>query len=211
MTLFIGMIFSYLIGSIPTAYIFGKWLKNIDIRKHGSGNVGATNVFRVLGKEAGIAVLSLDILKGVLAVAVIADICGLTISWQRIVLGVCVVAGHNWTVFLRFKGGKGIATSLGVLIGLTARIVSIRPVLVATLVVWTISFLATTIVSIASILAAITLPISMVVTNQSLDLILLGVVFCVFVVLRHRTNIKRILNGHEPQVPLPFHKKHKKA
>jgi glycerol-3-phosphate acyltransferase PlsY len=207
MTLFLGVLLSYLTGSIPTAYIFGKWLKNIDIRKHGSGNVGATNVFRVLGKEAGIAVLSLDILKGVIAVAVIADFLGLTLSWQRIILAVSVVAGHNWTIFLNFKGGKGIATSLGVLIGLTARIISIRPVLLATILVWVISFLATAIVSVASILAAITLPVSMVVTNQSFDLILLGVVFCIFVVFRHRTNIKRILNGQEPQAPLPFHKK----
>ncbi len=207
MNLLLGMIVSYLIGSIPTAYLFGKWLKGIDIRQHGSGNVGATNVFRVLGKEAGIAVLALDILKGVMAVAIVADLLGLIENVHRIIMAICVVSGHNWTVFLKFKGGKGIATSLGVLIGLTARIVSIRPVLLVTVLVWVICFLVTAMVSISSIVAAVVLPIIMVVTNQPLEIIILGIIFCIFVVLRHRPNIKRLLNGQEARVPLPFHQK----
>ena len=93
-------------GAIPTAYIAGRLLKGIDIRKHGSGNVGATNVFRVLGKWPGIVVLVLDILKGVVAVTVVGDIFGLIKVDQRVLLALVVVAGHNWTVFLDFKGGK---------------------------------------------------------------------------------------------------------
>lgn len=200
----LGMILSYLVGSIPTAFLFGKWLKGIDIREHGSGNVGATNVFRVLGKGPGFSVLIIDILKGVIAVAVVADLLGLTSVLFRMILAVCVVIGHNWTVFLGFKGGKGIATSLGVLIGLTIRIVAIRPVLIITVIVWLSSFLLSGIVSLSSILAAVFLPIIMILTNQSLGITCLGVIFCVFVVIRHRPNIKRLLSGKEPRVSLPY-------
>ena len=93
----LSIIASYLVGSIPTAYLFGR-LKGIDIRQHGSGNVGATNAFRVLGRGVGTIVLLLDILKGVIATALIADIFGLTSIFYRVVLGLVVVAGHNWTI-----------------------------------------------------------------------------------------------------------------
>jgi len=203
----LGIILSYLIGSIPTAYIFGKLYKGVDIRQYGSGNVGATNVFRVLGRGAGTTVLLLDILKGILAVAVVADMLGLVEVFHRILLALSVVSGHNWTVFLNFKGGKGIATTLGVLIGLTIRIAVIRPVLLFTVFIWIVCFFVTGIVSLSSIVAAVFLPILMVLTNQSIEIICLGVIFCIFVVLRHRPNIKRLLSGQEPRVPLPFKKK----
>lgn len=207
MSIFFGILLSYLIGSIPTAYIFGKLSKGIDIRQHGSGNVGATNVFRVLGKGPGIIVLVIDILKGVLAVALIADLLGLTDILYRILLGLCAVSGHNWTIFLKFKGGKGIATSFGVLIGLTIKIAAIRMVLLVTVLGWLIIFLSTGYVSLASIVAAIILPIAMVATSQDILLVLLGVIFCIFIVLRHRPNIKRLLNGQEHQAPLSYLKK----
>lgn len=198
----IGIILSYLIGSIPTAYIFGKTLKGIDIRQHGSGNVGATNVFRVLGKWPGIAVLLLDILKGIIVVALVSDVLGLTEVFHRVVLAVVVVCGHNWTIFLKFKGGKGIATSLGVLIGLTIKIAVIRPVLIWVVLIWLACFLITRIISISSIIASTCLPIIMVLTDQEITVVCLGVVFCVFVVLRHKPNISRIFAGQEPRVPL---------
>ncbi|VAX35148.1 Acyl-phosphate:glycerol-3-phosphate O-acyltransferase PlsY (EC 2.3.1.n3) [hydrothermal vent metagenome] len=197
----LGVIISYLVGSIPTAYIFGKCYKGIDIRQHGSGNIGATNVFRVLGKVPGIIVLLLDILKGVVAVAFVADILGLVEIIHRLILALCVVSGHNWTIFLKFKGGKGIATSLGVLIGLTIKIVTIRPVLLAIISIWLICFLVSRIVSLSSIIAAIFLPIFMLITNQPIEIICLGVVFSIFVVVRHRPNIKRLFSGQEPRVP----------
>jgi len=203
----IGIILSYLIGSIPTAYIFGKLSKGIDIRQHGSGNVGATNVFRVLGKGPGTAVLLLDILKGVVAVAVVPDLLGLTQVLHRVVLALVVVCGHNWTVFLKFKGGKGIATSFGVLIGLTVKIAVIRPVLLWTVLIWLTCFLITRIVSVSSIIATTCLPIIMVLTGQEITIICLGIIFCVFVVLRHKSNIKRLFAGQEPRVPLSFRKK----
>lgn len=205
--IFLGILLSYLLGSFPTAYIAGKLYKKIDIREHGSGNVGATNVFRVLGKGPGIIVLAIDIFKGILAVAVLADFLGVTEIWQRIIVSLAVVSGHNWTVFLGFKGGKGIATSFGVLIGLTIRIATIRPVLLITFGVWLVSFLLTGIVSLSSLLASLSLPVVMVITNQPFALVCLGVVFCLFVVFRHRPNIKRLLAGQESRVSLPFLKR----
>lgn len=206
MRIFLGMIISYLIGAIPTAYIYGRVSKRIDIRHHGSGNVGATNVFRVLGKGAGTTVLICDILKGVLAVAVVPDFLRITEVIHRVILALVVVSGHNWTVFLNFKGGKGIATSLGALIGLTIKIAVIRPVLLGTVGVWLVCFLSTGYVSLSSIVASVFLPLMMAGTNQPIEIICLGVIFCLFVVLRHRPNIKRLLSGQEPRVLL-FQKK----
>ena len=197
----VGIILGYFIGSIPTAYIFGKMYKGIDIRAHGSGNVGATNVFRVFGKGPGTLVLFLDILKGIVCVAVVPDVLGLSKILHRVVIGLAAVGGHNWTVFLKFKGGKGIATSLGVLIGLTLKIPVIQPVLIWTLLIWLVCFLITRIVSVSSIVAATCLPIMMAVTNQDITLVCLGIIFCIFVVFRHKVNIKRLFAGQEPRVP----------
>lgn len=207
MKLVLALWVSYFLGAVPTAYIAGRLLKDIDIRKHGSGNVGATNVFRVLGKWPGIIVLALDILKGVAAVTLVGDLFGLGQVWHRVVLALVVVSGHNWTVFLDFKGGKGIATSLGVLIGLAIKIAVIRPVLLFTLLAWLAVFLSTGFVSLASIVAAVFLPIIMALTSQTFPLVVLGVIFCVFVVVRHRPNIKRLWDGQESRVSLPYFKK----
>ena len=207
MFLILGALGAYLIGSIPTAYIFGKVLKGIDIRQHGSGNVGATNVFRTLGKGPGFAVLFLDIIKGIVPVVFLADLLSLHTPTERIVLALCAVCGHNWTIFLQFKGGKGIATSLGVLIGFTISVPEVRPVLFWVLLIWLVFFLSTSIVSIASIIAAICLPILMILTGQSFEIIGLGVIFSIFVTIRHKTNIRRLLDGTENRVPLPWNKK----
>lgn len=207
MKLVLALWISYFLGAIPTAYITGRILKNIDIRKHGSGNVGATNVFRILGKWPGIVVLVLDILKGVVAVTSVGDIFALTEVGQRVLLALVAVVGHNWTVFLDFKGGKGIATSLGALIGLTVKIAFIRPVLLFTLLIWLAVFFATGFVSLASIVASIFLPVIMVWTNQEFPLVVLGAILCIFVVVRHRPNIKRLWDGQESRVPLPYFKK----
>ena len=201
MRMLFGVIASYLLGSIPTAYIFGRVLKGLDIRRHGSGNMGATNVFRVLGKGPGVAVLILDILKGVLAVTLVGDWLQFSAD-QRLLLAVGAVSGHNWTVFLRFKGGKGIATSLGALIGLAMAIAPLRPLLLTTLGIWLGCFLGTGIVSLSSIAAAVLLPFLMLATGQTVAVISLGVLLAVFVVIRHRPNIRRLLNGQEPRVRL---------
>ena len=198
---------AYLLGAIPTGYLLGRILKGIDIREYGSGNVGATNAFRTLGKIPGLIVLFFDIAKGAIVTTLVADLFDLEHVVIRVVLGMIVVAGHNWTIFLKFKGGKGIATSLGVLLGLMIKVVTIQAVVLVVILVWLCIFLTTGYVSLASITAAITLPVVMMVTNQTLELIVLGTVFCILVVVRHRSNIRRFLTGREPRVNLPFLKR----
>ncbi len=206
MNLFLGCLLSYLIGSVPTAYIFGKLYKGIDIRQHGSGNVGATNVFRVLGKGPGILVLLIDILKGVVPVVFVSRALGLGHTLDYILLSLAAVIGHNWTVFLNFKGGKGIATSLGVLIGMTVQMPMIRSVLLGTVLVWIICFVIWRYVSLASIVAAVALPILSLATGQSVEFQILSVIFCVFVIWRHKPNIERLKKGQESRISL-FKKK----
>lgn len=200
-----AFIASYLIGSIPTAYIFGRLIKKIDIRQHGSGNVGATNAFRILGKGPGSLVLLIDILKGAVVTSLVADLFGQTEPLMRVLLGIMVVCGHNWTVFLNFKGGKGIATSLGVLVGLTIAIASIRPVVLYTFLSWIMAFLISGYVSLSSIVAAVVLPILTLVFPQPFAVVMLSVILCVFVVLRHRPNITRLIEQKESRVRLPWH------
>ena len=196
---------SYVIGSIPTAYIFGKLMKGIDIRQHGSGNVGATNAFRVLGKGPGTAVLILDIIKGIIPVVFVAGFLDASVT-GCIIAAVAAVCGHNWTCFLSFKGGKGIATTLGVLIGLTVVIPQARIAVLLCVGVWLAVFLLTRIVSISSLVAAVCLPVVMVLFNAPTSMVILSIVFCVFIVIRHRPNVHRLLSGQEPRVPLPWMK-----
>lgn len=199
----IGLLVSYLIGSIPTAYIFGRLLKGIDIRRFGSGNVGATNALRVLGRPAGISVLILDIFKGFLVVVFLGDFIALrttlAISTQtlRTILGLSCICGHNWTIFLKFKGGKGVATTLGVLSGLAVKITGLKVVLGLVILTWAAVFVVFRIVSLASVLTAISLPIYMIVLKQSKTAIYLGILLSAFIVLRHKSNLKRILQGKE--------------
>lgn len=197
-----GIISSYLLGSIPTAYIFGRLLKGVDIRKVGSGNVGATNALRVLGRGAGAAVLILDILKGVLAISVLGSViskpAALPEEGWLVILGLSCICGHNWTVFLRFKGGKGIATTLGVLIGLAFKITALKYVLLCVILAWLGVFLFTRIVSISSVIAGISLPLFMLLFKSSKLLLTAGVILCLFVILRHKANLRRLLRGEEP-------------
>jgi glycerol-3-phosphate acyltransferase PlsY len=201
----LAVIVSYLLGSIPTAYIFGRMLKRIDIRKHGSGNVGATNAFRILGKGPGTIVLLIDVLKGALVTSVIANFFHLNEPYYRVILGLVAVCGHNWTIFLNFKGGKGIATSLGVLLGLTISIASIQPVVLYTLLSWILVFLLSGYVSLASIIASMVLPIMALFYPQPFAVVALSVILCVFVVFRHRPNISRLLQHKESKVKFPWH------
>ncbi len=194
---------SYLLGSIPTAYIFGKLLKGIDIREHGSKNVGATNAFRVLGKGPGAAVLILDIIKGIVAVVFVAGLLDASVT-GCIIAAVAAVCGHNWTCFLNFKGGKGIATTLGVLIGLTVVIPQARMAVLLCLGLWIAIFLISRIVSLSSLITAVCLPAFMIVFNVPTSMIILSIVFCVFIVIRHQPNIHRLLSAQEPRVRMPW-------
>ncbi|MFA5410625.1 MAG: glycerol-3-phosphate 1-O-acyltransferase PlsY [Candidatus Omnitrophota bacterium] len=200
---------SYLLGSIPTAYIFGRLLKGVDIRKFGSGNVGATNALRLLGKRAGLAVLSLDMLKGILAVIFVADYALsksalLSGDLLRAILGASCIFGHNWTIFLNFKGGKGVAATFGVLIGLAFKISGFNIILALVILVWLITFIIIRIVSLSSLLAGIALPVFMLLfrdsRNFSNGLVFFSLLITVFIFLRHRSNLKRLLRGKEPRL-----------
>ncbi len=200
-----GILTSYLIGSIPTAYIFGRVLKGVDIRKFGSGNVGATNALRVLGKPAGIAVLALDIFKGFVTVfflgnIISARIAGISDITARLLLGFCCISGHNWTIFLRFKGGKGMATTLGVLLGLAFKAAGIKVVFALVILTRLVVFVITRIVSLASILSGMALPVYMFLFKQPRILIYSSALLCVFIILRHKSNLKRLVQGKEPRL-----------
>ncbi|HAH21165.1 MAG: acyl-phosphate glycerol 3-phosphate acyltransferase [Omnitrophica WOR_2 bacterium GWF2_43_52] len=205
MLLSLGILLSYLVGSIPTAYIFGKIAKGIDIRKYGSGNVGATNAFRVLGKRMGISVLALDALKGVVCVAGIADYClklGAPVDELvlRVLCGVAAVVGHSLTIFLRFKGGKGMATTLGVLIGLALKFPALKLILLAEVLLWLIVFMLSKIVSLASIVSAVFFPIFFIILKQPLPLISASLCLSSFIIIRHKPNIIRMLQNKEPRL-----------
>ncbi len=202
----VSILVSYLLGAIPTGYIAGRMVKNIDIREHGSKNMGATNVFRTLGMWPGIVVLLIDILKGVLPVVVFANIFDLHQPLVLVAIGVTAVVGHNWTVFLGFKGGKGVATTLGVLIGLAIEIPGIRPVLALTVAIWFVVFLLFGYVSLASIAAGVVLPVLMVYFNAPFVIKIMSILLCVFIVLRHRANITRLGSGQENRIKLPWFK-----
>ncbi len=201
----LAAILSYLIGSIPTAYIFVRLIKGADIRNIGSGNVGATNALRALGKGWGIIVLTLDILKGLLPVVILGGLFAPSISLDLernlfVIIGLSAICGHNWTIFLNFKGGKGVATTLGVLIGLAFKIPGLNLVLGLTVLVWFISFVLIRIISVSSILAAVSFPILTIIYGQSNLVILVGILLSIFVILRHKSNIKRLLNGKEQRL-----------
>jgi len=198
---------SYIIGSVPTAYIFVRIIKGVDIRKFGSGNVGATNALRLLGRGWGVTILFLDIIKGFLPVAVLGSILAAKINFMQeqnifVIIGLSAICGHNWTLFLRFKGGKGVATTLGVLLGLAFKIPGLNVVLGLTVLVWFTSFFIIRVISFSSVLAAISFPLFAIILRQSAVVILLGALLSIFIILRHKSNIKRFAKGEEPRLSL---------
>ena len=184
------LIAAYLIGSIPTGLIIGKLFYNIDIRQHGSGNLGATNTFRILGKKAGIFVTIFDVLKGTIS-ALFPVIFHQNI--HPIIIGVVAVIGHVFPIYLKFKGGKAVATSAGVILGT-------NPVLFLIIAIIFFTLLFTTkMVSLTSILTSI---VNFIGSLFFEDKILMGVSFLIMVVIivRHKSNIERIMNGTESKI-----------
>lgn len=189
----IYIIFAYLIGSIPTGLIFGRLLKGIDIRDYGSGNIGATNVFRVVGKIPGIIVLIIDILKGFAPVLMIPQLVNVPISKGlfSVLIGAAAISGHNWTVFSRFKGGKGVATGAGVFLALNPIAVGI------TLVLFFVLVALTKYISLGSVCSAVILPVLLMLFKSPLEYVLFGLIMSLIVIYRHKENIKRLLQGTE--------------
>ncbi len=187
------LVLAYFLGAIPTAYLAGKWFGGLDIRQHGSGNVGTTNAFRVLGKGPGSAVFMIDFLKGALPVYLFkaSAIGSLAASNLLLCVGLAAVLGHVYTPFLRFKGGKGIATGAGML-------ASGFPVLfIIVLAVWILTFSITRIVSVSSMGAALALAIAGLGLGYRIETNLIFIGIAVFVLWTHRSNIDRLLKGEE--------------
>ena len=197
----LGLLLGYILGSIPTGYIFGRILRGVDIREHGSGNVGATNVFRVVGKSPGVVVLLLDIFKGFLVVGIISNLFkeqAVSVMGNfdlfRILMGITVVAGHNWTCFLKFKGGKGVATSTGVFLALAPEVIGVC------FFVWVSVLMIKRYVSLASIISALSFPILSFFMDVSRTIFIFSIFAAIMIVLTHRSNIKRLIAGTEKRV-----------
>lgn len=201
-----ALILAYLFGSIPTAVWIGQAFYGIDVREYGSGNAGATNTFRVLGKKAGIAVMVLDILKGYTATN-LAYLIGLSVTGPQnsvqfvnyqLALGVTAVMGHLFPVFAGFRGGKGIATLFGMILA-----VHTGAALLCVLT-FVIVLLISKYVSLSSILSGFSFPLSIIFIFQSpiRSVVLYGMCICVLILVTHQKNIERLLKGKESKVNL---------
>jgi glycerol-3-phosphate acyltransferase PlsY len=205
----IGIIISYLIGSMPTALWVGKAFYGIDIREHGSGNSGATNTFRVLGKKAGTFVLLIDVMKGLTAASLVRylyfiDLGSIRYVNLQLLFGLSSVVGHIFPIYANFKGGKGIATLLGMVIG-----IHYLSALVCILLFVVILF-STRYVSLSSILAAVAFPLIaiFIYKNEEPLFVAFGIAAAIMVVLTHQKNIVRLVAGSENKAKLL--KKHKR-
>ncbi len=187
-------VLAYFMGSLPNGVVIGKRVKGIDIRDYGSGNSGATNAYRVLGPKYGIMVLVADVLKGFIPV-MLADMAGIS-GIPLILIGIVAIVGHSLSLFLNFKGGKGVATSLGVFLYLVPYVMLVV-VAAFILVVYTTRY-----ISLASIVGAALLPILTLFMpiREGIDrpsIFIISLLMGLFVIYRHRTNITRLLNGTE--------------
>lgn len=181
---------SYLLGAVPTSFLVGRWARGIDLRREGSGNLGATNAFRVLGWRLALPVLLVDLFKGWLPVYLFPRLVEAGTGWA-LAFGTAAIVGHVFSIYMRFRGGKGVATSGGVFLALApwAALIAIA--------VWGLAVATTRIVSIASIMAALAVPIVVWATQGVGAVLWLSLALMVFVIYAHRANIQRLLRGEE--------------
>ena len=197
MDIVIVCVLSYLIGSLPNGLILGKSIWGIDLREHGSHNIGATNAWRTIGKVAGFSVFLLDLLKGIAGVwfgmkfgsTALAPVLG----------GIFAIVGHSCSIFLKFKGGKGVATGLGVI----AMLMPLPTIIV--FAVWFIIVKITGYVSLGSIVAAALVPVLAWIFGKSVEVIGFGVLAAAFIIIRHKENIGRLLSGKESKIKAAKH------
>ncbi len=196
-------IITYFLGSFPTGYLAGKLLQEIDIREHGSGSTGATNVLRTLGKVPGSIVLLIDALKGALAVMIANMIFTLNlvptlpIEWQAYLVPLAAtgaILGHSKSIWLNFGGGKSVATGVGVLIAMSWQVG------LATIAIFGISIAISRIVSMSSIAGAVSVTIWMLIFSQPLPSVIFAIVGGIYVIWRHNANIQRMIAGTEPKL-----------
>ena len=203
------LLIAYLLGSTPTGYTAARLIKGIDIREHGSGSTGATNVLRTLGKGPGLLVLLIDMLKGVLAIALVRllftfaanrNLIPISVNptiwlgWMIALAGLAAILGHSKSIWLGFTGGKSVATSLGVLLAMSWQIG------LSTLGIFGLVLAVSRIVSLSSICGAIAVAILMLLMHQPLPYQLFALAGGLYVILRHRSNIQRLLAGTEPRL-----------
>jgi glycerol-3-phosphate acyltransferase PlsY len=201
------LLIAYLLGSIPTGYLMGRATKGIDIRQFGSGSTGATNVLRTLGKGPALVVLLIDVLKGSLSVIVtrwiyaarIAPVPPMSspadwIPWIVILAGLIALIGHSRSIWLRFGGGKSVASGLGVLLAMH------WPSAIVAILIFVSVLAISRIVSFSSITTAVAVPVLMLTMHQPLPFLLFAIAAAAYIVLRHRTNIQRIFAGTEPRI-----------
>ena len=195
----VGILVAYTIGAIPTSYVLAKLIRGVDIRGYGSGNVGATNLLRVAGKLPAILALIVDVAKGAVAVTLVAFICyrpeaGVDFAVFRVILGLAAFSGHVWPASLKFKGGKGVATSAGILLVLAPAVFGIG------LLVCLITVFSTKYVSLGSILGSVSLPISAALFGMPVEIVIFCVTICFIVCYKHKPNIARLLRNEEPKI-----------
>ncbi|MEW6410274.1 MAG: glycerol-3-phosphate 1-O-acyltransferase PlsY [Nitrospirota bacterium] len=187
----IVFIIAYLLGSIPFGLLISR-LKGVDIRAYGSGNIGATNVLRIVGKKEAVITLIADMLKGATAV-IIARAAGVDNAWVASA-GICSIIGHNYSVFLGFKGGKGVATSFGVLSAYLPIVAAISVAIwIITVILWRYS-------SLGAIVSFLCLPLLVTVFNYSLINLIFSLAISLMIIYRHRENIKRLIDGTEGKI-----------
>ncbi len=198
MKIIIFLLLSYLMGAIPSGYLVTNWLKKIDLRKFGSGNVGATNVTRVIGIKYGLLVAGFDILKGFLPVIIARYFLSPDVSICIIFLiGITAIVGHSWSVFLKFSGGKGVATTVGVILAVFPQ------GLIIFILIWIGLVLLTRYVSLASITATVSLPFAAYFFHRGQFYIFFCLLLAIFVITTHRSNIRRLLTGRENKMNWP--------
>lgn len=192
-----AILISYILGSVPFGFLVGYFVKKIDIRKFGSGNIGATNVLRVVGKNWGVLVFVLDFLKGFLAPVVVGFLLNDAAPYVFILSAIAVVCGHNWTIFLKFKGGKGVATSVGALAGLSLIFSNLWIVLILSVCVWIIVFRIFRYVSLASLSGAFSFLLFSLIFTLPWEIRILTFIIFIFILLSHKSNITRLLSKKE--------------
>ncbi len=188
----IACVASYIIGSIPNGLILGKTIWGVDLREHGSNNIGATNAWRVIGKKAGITIFVLDMLKGLIGAGLGIFYVGSPLA--GVLCGILAVVGHSWSIFLKFKGGKSVSTGLGVLLMLMPKVALI------VFLVWLAIVFVTLYVSLGSIVGAAFVPILAYIFNEPMEYFIFGLLAAIFIIYRHKANIDRLLHGRENKI-----------
>ncbi len=192
LTILFTLIFAYVLGSIPSGLIIGKGVYNVDLRQYGSKNIGATNAWRTLGKFPGTLIFVCDFLKGFISVYIAASLIGTPLAMA--LSGALAIIGHSLSIFLGFKGGKGVATGLGVIAMLMGKVT------IAVFLLWFIIVYFTRYVSLGSCVAALFVPILAYFFDEPPEFIVFGIIVAVLIIVRHKGNIERLLNGTESKI-----------